>query len=114
MRNVSETKEWLRRVADWRDEVKTINRAGDSLSRLGIDEKGFVEGELERTATETTEAVRTMLRLRPDEAQVLIARYVDGQPYETLNEHEGLRGMSQSTAWRLLARATEHLAEILT
>lgn len=107
---IKQAKDELAGVSMWAQRLEISQQAGAALNKIGAD-----GGEIERegaaeTARKVIEAVRKMLKCKPDEARLLLIRYVDRTPYERLSTHPEAEGISQRNAERILARAIESYA----
>ena len=114
MKSLKETKEYLKGISEYKDKIRAAQVAAGSLYRLGIVQAAEVEQRaIQDAADAVSEAVQRILQLPPDEAMALIARYIEGQPYEYLHESELLQGYGQRKSWYLLSQGTADLAKIL-
>ena len=110
---IPETKQFLTSLSGCRERIKLTMVTAEQLSDIGCPAESMRDEVLSTLCDQLTAGMTVILSLPdPDESRVLIARYIDGQPYELLSEHRSLQGMSQRSACRLLSRATVHLAEL--
>lgn len=109
---LTDAKRLLKRTAELGERIRATQDAKEDLSTDWLPEISEVADEsIKEMRREVVEVVKTMLKLPPDECRVLIARYVKGTPYAMLARDDLLAGMTQRTAERVLARATERFAD---
>ena len=109
---IAEAKRYLKEISEFREMLTAAAEARRLMEAKGLPYATETEeAAVELVGRKVADAVRRILELPPDEARVLLARYINGTPYALLSEDELLAGMTQRTAERLLARAVERFAE---
>lgn len=107
---IKEAKEELNAVSMWAQRLETAKQARAALDRIGTDGAEIEKESAADTARKVIEAVRKMLKCKPEEARLLLIRYIDRTPYEQISAHPEAAGLSRRNAERILARAIESYA----
>lgn len=110
---IETAKETLSRIREAKKKIETVRTVCQYLENAGIQPGDDTNETLAASKQILQDGMKMILKLPTDEANVLIARFVDGIPFSYMEDHDLLKGLSHKTCIRLQARAISHLADMI-